>query len=449
MRYQYSPLGSDCIRLLKPHQSRDEAHLSFTMHHVSRSEVGCFTALTYAWGNEEATETISLNNLSFCITPHLRAFLGALSRAVPGRQWDRIWVDAICIDQTNDRERNEQVREMHKIYQGAECVSLWLGSLPDSDHGDFKWEDAGIDLAKASVWSRRWILQELLLARNIEVYCGRKSILWDEFMKIFGTVLLMKASEYVTTYDQGRGGFLGFATSIIRAVKDLILGGNVMDDYIWDSPNHGGDDWDADIDSMYHALPLIIARNSGRIFAKGPRGISLRKLLTRFHRFECKDPRDRVFALLSLLPKRERDSLAEYFPDYSLSKDQVVIIALAHLQHWRGYGRPVTVGSNKLFDGLGIEKQNRLRFLELGEAFHYYKLLPRSPPKDLGRWFRRVTEFSVICFIIAVMLWTVKSIPYHWKASLIEDLRKMDIAENGTANGIRQMNSTFQTPIRR
>ncbi|KAI0544321.1 heterokaryon incompatibility protein-domain-containing protein [Xylaria curta] len=445
MRYQYNPLRSDCIRLLKPHQYRDEAHLSFTIHHVPRSEVGCFTALTYAWGNEEATETISLNNLSFCVTPHLKACLGALSRAVPGRQWDRVWVDAICIDQTNNRERNEQVREMHEIYRGAECVSLWLGSLPDSDHGDFKWEDAGIALAKASVWSRRWVLQELLLARNIEVYCGRKSIFWDEFMKIFGTALLMKASKFVT--DQG----IDFATSVMRAVKDLISGGNIMDDYIWDIPNHAGAGWDADIDSKYHALPLIIARNSGRIAAKGPpRGLSLRKLLTRFHRFECKDPRDRVFALLSLLPKRERDSLAEYFPDYALSTDQVIIITLSHLQHWRGYGRPVTVGSDKLFDGLGIEKRRRLQLLELGEAFHYYKLLPRSPPpKDVGRWFRRGTEFSIVCFIIAVVLWTFISIPFLWKVSYIEDMRKMDIAENRMANGTRQMNSTFQTPVRR
>ncbi|TRX88150.1 hypothetical protein FHL15_010948 [Xylaria flabelliformis] len=424
----------------------DEAHLSFTIHHVPRSEVGCFTALTYAWGNEEATETISLNNLSFCITPHLRACLSTLGRAVPGRKWDRIWVDAICIDQTNDQERNEQVREMHKIYRGAECVSLWLGSLPDSGHGDFKWEDAAIDLAKASVWSRRWVVQELLLARDIEIYYGRKSIFWDEFTKILGKALLTKPTKYITIYNQRGGGLLDFAMAMMKVMRDRVLGDGFIDAFIWNMPRliTGDVVWDTNIDSTLNAVPLISARNTGSILAKG---LSLRKLLTRFHQFECKDSRDRVFALLSLLPEGERIPIAEYFPDYSLNKDQVAIITLAHVQHWCGYGQPVVLDNDKLFNSLGIEKRNRFRFLELGDAFHYYKLLPRSP-KDLGRGFKRATAVSIVCFVVAVMVWTSRSMPFPWKVSLVEDLWKVSIAENKTTNGTRQMNSTFQTPMR-
>ncbi len=39
----------------------------------------------------------------------------------------RIWIDAICIDQSNDEERGHQVRLMRKIYEAAQCVSIWLG----------------------------------------------------------------------------------------------------------------------------------------------------------------------------------------------------------------------------------------------------------------------------------------------------------------------------------
>jgi hypothetical protein len=37
------------------------------------------------------------------------------------------WYDAVCIDQTNIQERNQQVQEMSKIYAQASLVRIWLG----------------------------------------------------------------------------------------------------------------------------------------------------------------------------------------------------------------------------------------------------------------------------------------------------------------------------------
>lgn len=39
------------------------------------------------------------------------------------------WIDAICIDQTNPPEQNQQVAQMGEIYSQAECVYLWPGKL--------------------------------------------------------------------------------------------------------------------------------------------------------------------------------------------------------------------------------------------------------------------------------------------------------------------------------
>ena len=38
-----------------------------------------------------------------------------------------MWVDAICIDQTNLIERGQQVQLMHKIYKEAYDAVIWLG----------------------------------------------------------------------------------------------------------------------------------------------------------------------------------------------------------------------------------------------------------------------------------------------------------------------------------
>ncbi|KAI0406577.1 heterokaryon incompatibility protein-domain-containing protein [Xylaria palmicola] len=440
MAYQYSPLRPDCVRLLKPYQSQDEADLSFTIQHVSRSEMGCFTALTYAWGDEEATETVSLNNMSFYVTPHLKACLRVLSCAAPSRQWDRIWVDAICIDQSNDQERNDQVREMHEIYRGAECVSLWLGSPPDSIHAHFQCENAVKYLLEAGYWTRRWIIQEFLLARNIEIYCGMNSIFWDELTKIISVPLLTKIRGYISTYIPKGWDLLDclIALVILLETNAKIMRPPVH--FITNKPYLSGD-----LDSEYNLLSLIYARNSGTIVNKG---LSLRNLLARFYRYDCKDPRDRVFSFLSLLPQSEKDSLAQYFPDYSLNKDQVAIITLAHIQHWRGSKTPIGIESDMLFDSLGIEKEKSSLFLELGEAFHYYKLLPRSPQIS-GRWFTRISTFSVVFLIIVVILWTFMSMPFAWKVSFIEEMLEWgSTVENKKANGTQQMNSTSQAVMR-
>jgi len=40
---------------------------------------------------------------------------------------DRVWVDAICIDQTNTNEKSQQVQSMAKIYTVASRAIVWLG----------------------------------------------------------------------------------------------------------------------------------------------------------------------------------------------------------------------------------------------------------------------------------------------------------------------------------
>jgi len=39
----------------------------------------------------------------------------------------KIWVDAICIDQSSTTERNHQVALMGEVYKLAKRVLIWLG----------------------------------------------------------------------------------------------------------------------------------------------------------------------------------------------------------------------------------------------------------------------------------------------------------------------------------
>jgi len=108
-----------------------------------------------------------------------------------------MWIDAVCIDQSNISERSHQVMLIREIYTNAETVDIWLGS--DAALGgeivEFL-EMAGRDidpkqrllssletnaevnkdlwkaillLFKREYWKRVWIIQEVTCGANLKI----------------------------------------------------------------------------------------------------------------------------------------------------------------------------------------------------------------------------------------------------------------------------------------
>lgn len=116
-----------------------------------------------------------------------------------------ICVDAICIDQADVKERNHQVHIMQRIYSQAASVVVWLGPgskpsrsaieliidrnrlLPrEASLLDYK-EDSltGLsDIFLRSWWKRIWIVQQVVAARELVVYCGRCRLPWNFVAKV-------------------------------------------------------------------------------------------------------------------------------------------------------------------------------------------------------------------------------------------------------------------------
>jgi hypothetical protein len=92
-----------------------------------------FAALSYVWGDKSATTNIEVNGIVVPVTTNLAAALKHVrcnwEYEFPDRAPAsfRIWVDALCVDQSNAQERSEQVQLMPKIYTSASLVLGWLG----------------------------------------------------------------------------------------------------------------------------------------------------------------------------------------------------------------------------------------------------------------------------------------------------------------------------------
>ncbi|KAK4448886.1 heterokaryon incompatibility protein-domain-containing protein [Podospora aff. communis PSN243] len=237
---RFRPLrNSDSIRLLRlaPSAVRS-ADLFGQLVEVDKTQNMKYEALSYVWGKEDFAHVLHLEGgNTLTITENLDTALRRL------RFQDRertLWIDAVCIDQSNLAEKGPQVENMANIYRNAAQVVAWLGEPPSGDDGEVD-EAAIIDLAKMageiglqgpaddlqallnswvygikersdrvlrigeqtlaahfpslyqSAWfTRMWIVQEAVLASKLFLFYGDKKILWQDFEQ---TVLLLKATQ--------------------------------------------------------------------------------------------------------------------------------------------------------------------------------------------------------------------------------------------------------------
>ena len=163
-----------------------------------------YEALSYHWGSGEASFRIKIYTEgfpgSFRIRPNLHAALNQLRLSDRPR---RLWIDAICINQEDNDEKNAQVSLMADIFSRATSVCVWLGEAsPDSNLAlnfisrivnldDFdrlvadrrtpqEWA-ALSSLMRRTWFSRRWVVQEIALAARATLYCGDAYVDWADF----------------------------------------------------------------------------------------------------------------------------------------------------------------------------------------------------------------------------------------------------------------------------
>ena len=113
------------VRILRPEAGRLGDPLSgrLTVEELNATEP--FDALSYCCGPPVLNYSIIVNGASgFRITQNLWTALQRVRKTDSDR---RIWVDAVCIDQEDEREKSSQVRHMHAVYSHAEEVCIYVG----------------------------------------------------------------------------------------------------------------------------------------------------------------------------------------------------------------------------------------------------------------------------------------------------------------------------------
>jgi hypothetical protein len=179
---------------LQPGDGADEILGSLKVVSLTNPEVEVYNALSYTWGSEYPSQySILVDGQPFEVRKNLFDALQQLRCS--DRQ--RLWIDAICINQADEEEKKAQIPLMSSIFSDADTVEIWLGT--DEDNGElglrslnsgeleaiatFEIICAVIDLLQRPWFSRTWIIQELLLSSNDAAFvnCGSIRIPWSGF----------------------------------------------------------------------------------------------------------------------------------------------------------------------------------------------------------------------------------------------------------------------------
>lgn len=153
--YSNTPLaGENSIRILSIASANSlQDAIVGTLSAVSLSEKPEYQALSYTWGPPFEGQTledekITINDQVLLVTGNLS---NALKRLREAGMANRLWIDAICIDQKSEKEKSQQVVMMAEIYRSASDVLVWLGEESEERDGEFV-----LGLMPALLSNRMW-----------------------------------------------------------------------------------------------------------------------------------------------------------------------------------------------------------------------------------------------------------------------------------------------------
>ena len=310
------------IRLLVLEPAADfDAPLICALQHAQLDSNPHYEAVSYTWGLKSHGFTIRLDGHIFSVFESVDAALRRLRLKSEPRT---LWMDAICINQDDNSEKNIQVPLMRQIYEQAHQVCAYVGETKDemfhmvissfkpgstkddiitfgvinywarltvnnmfkknplvnrfnifNVHDSYLAAEARLgevrELLSRPWWTRAWIIQEVVLAKRLTLICGDEAFGWD------------------------------LARSMVAGGRaDQCLG----DDYnILSCPEQSA------LFARFEAMDDL-----RQTWIDHPQKIILLEILYNFRAQSCTDPRDRIYSFLGLA----RMSGITVDPDYDL-----------------------------------------------------------------------------------------------------------------------------------
>lgn len=271
-------------------------------------------------GNPKSTQKISCSDNEGQVIVTTECF-SALHRLRLPDALKTLWVDAICINQSDIPERNHQVTLMAKIYHLSSKVAIYLGEesadsklglkyITDHHYGLLSMGNMSVEKMEAiksffaRPWfGRVWVIQEARNAKIAEVICGDEIFAWDCILS------LPWNAPYFPESSIGQQPYVALPPSTLWRQDWYAYMGDVLSPAI-----------------LFHHLML------GRSCL-------------------ATDARDKVFALLPLFKDSEEAlTKADLLPNYAYSTEKVYLNVAKYLLKDMGWGLLYGIESGSKLD---------------------------------------------------------------------------------------------------
>jgi hypothetical protein len=372
--YCYRPLQcSDSLRILELLPGGPDEPLTCRVLEIRKSEDVSFEALSYTWGAPIFSRIIrDVDSGSVLrITENLFDALQALRLPNATR---RLWIDAVCINQKDTPEQNQQVAHMDDVYRKAMLVVVWLGKedcgkaigeldrigrdsdlygvpkvfpFPQSLRDRTALEnclrlaetcdgDAMKHFYTRPWFERVWIVQEFVLAKDLTLQVGSDSISYDRFSKATCVLdLFLKRPILTEACGEHTIGNL-----IIHAAEWFILAWSLVQTrerhMALNNPDRSSFTKDPNHELFIHPSTLVEHCANAK-------------------RLKCQDERDRVYGMLGFAGAK-----IDIKPDYDSEVDSV----------WRDLAtKSLLAGDLTVLHYAGLSVQGPLRSLSFVANF--------------------------------------------------------------------------------
>jgi len=217
--FQYQPLGHSArqIRLIRfscksfsaaSKIECDVRHVTLTPKH---DRLWHYSTLSYTWESHEPKHDIYVTNRRICIGPNLHRFCQQFRSAqtFEDSEWTGwVWIDQICIDQSDILERNHQVELMADIYGMADHTIVWLqhdearygaqASLAVAIENVAKnsWDPQSLrSIMQHPYFSRFWIVQEVILTCSLDLGGRGRTVAMDQVVPELQCIALFSGTS--------------------------------------------------------------------------------------------------------------------------------------------------------------------------------------------------------------------------------------------------------------
>ncbi|TGO69116.1 hypothetical protein BOTNAR_0015g00320 [Botryotinia narcissicola] len=284
-----------------------------TVETISLLSHPSYEALSYVWGDASIRQTITFNDTPFSVTQNLAIALYHLRLPLESR---RLWVDAICINQSDVKERNEQVTLMGETFEGCEEAFDFMSKISIASEDEIMEEESQtmfsfyMELVEKEWFTRLWTIQELSLAdQEPLVSCGSTWTTWSVLSKVWQKVAMIEFTKMgMIMMERGEENENTIETTVSQGVRTS-------------------------------AIKIDLLNNLRRAVTD-KKGENLRVLLLNTVRSKATEPKDRIYGLLGMMGPSDRKIIKV---DYSRSLGSIYADAISHIFH-KGIGPSFLAG---------------------------------------------------------------------------------------------------------